>query len=89
MKTFARFKNEIWCFDLAHVDKQAKDNIGVKYLLVHQDLFDGTVGAEGMKTNNSEETFRAILNLITKKNRTKKIWVDKGTKFAAEFKKLC
>ena len=27
--------------------------------------------------------------MITKKNRPKKIWVDKGTKFAGEFKKLC
>ena len=39
MRAFARFKNEIWCMDLAHVDKLAKDNIGVKYLLVRQDLF--------------------------------------------------
>ena len=34
MKAFARFKNEIWCMDLAYVDKLAKDNNGVKYLLV-------------------------------------------------------
>ena len=34
MKAFARFKNEIWCMDLAYVDKLAKDNKGVKYLLV-------------------------------------------------------
>ena len=26
---------------------------------------------------------------ITKENRPKKFWVDKGTKFAGEFKKLC
>ena len=25
MKAFARFKNEIWCMDLAYVDKLAKD----------------------------------------------------------------
>ena len=30
MKAFARFKNEIWCMDLAYVDKLAKDNNGVK-----------------------------------------------------------
>ena len=29
------------------------------------------------------------MTLITKKNRPKKIWVDKGTDFAGEFKKLC
>ena len=27
--------------------------------------------------------------MITKKNRTRKDWVDSGTKFAANFKKLC
>ena len=38
MKAFAGFKNEIWCMDLAYVDKLAKDNDSVKYLLVRQDL---------------------------------------------------
>ena len=46
MKAFASFKNEIWCMDLAYVDKLAKDNNCVKYLLVIQDLFYGTVGAK-------------------------------------------
>ena len=89
MKTFARFKNEIWCMDLAYVDKLAKDNKGVKYLLVNQDLFDRTVDAKGMKTKDSKETVRAFLTIITKTNRPEKIWVDKGTEVAGEFKKLC
>ena len=88
MKTFARSKNEIWCMDLAYVVKLAKDNNGVKYLLVRQDLFDRTVDAKGMKTKGSKETVRLFLTMITKKNRTKKIWVDKGTEFAGEFKKI-
>ena len=56
MRAFARSKNEIWCMDLEFVDKLAKDNNGVKYLLVRQDMFDRTVDAEGMKTNDSKET---------------------------------
>ena len=88
MKAFARFKNENWCMDLAYVDKLAKDNNGVKYLLVRQDLFDRTVDAKGMKSKDSKETVRAILSMITKKS-TQKNWVDKGTVFAGEFKKLC
>ena len=75
--------------DLAYVDKLAKDNNGVKYLLVRQDLFGRTVDAKGMKTKDSKETVRAFLTMITKKNRPKKIRVDKGTEFAGEFKKLC
>ena len=55
MRAFARFKNEIWCMDLAFVDKLAKENNGVKYLLVRQDLFDRTVDAKGLKTKESKE----------------------------------
>ena len=88
MIAFARFKNEIWCMDLAYVDKLAKDNNGVKYLLVHQDLFDKTVDAKGVKSKDSKGTVRSYLSMITKKNRSKTIWVDKGTEFAGEFKKL-
>ena len=88
-KAFARFKNEIWCMDLAYVDKLAKDNDGVKYLLFRQDPFDRTVDAKEMESKDSKETVRAFLSMITKKNRPIQIWVDKGTEFAAEFKKLC
>ena len=73
MKAFARFKNEIWCMDLAYVDKPAKENNGVKYDLVRQELFDRTVDAKGMKTRDSKEIVRAFLTMITKKNRPKKI----------------
>ena len=84
MKAFARFENEIWCLDLAYVDKLAKDNNEVKYLLVR---LDRSVDAQGMKTKDSKVTLRAFLTMITKKNRRKKLWVDKGTEFAGEFKK--
>ena len=75
--------------DLAYVDKLAKDKNGTENLLVRQDLFGRAVGAKGMKTKNSKETVRAFLTMITKKNRPRKDWVDKGTEFAGEFKKLC
>ena len=89
MRAFARFRNEIWCMDLAYVDKLAKENNGVKYLLVRQDLFDRTVNAKGMKTKDSQETVKAFSAMITKRNRPKKIWVDKGTEFDGAFKKFC
>ena len=74
--------------DLQYVKKLAKDNNVVKYLLVRQDLFDRTVDAKGMKSKDSKETVRAFLSIITKKNRPKKIWVDKGTKISGEFEKV-
>ena len=89
MRAFARFRNEIWCMDLAYVDKLAKKKNGVKYLLVRQDFFDRTVNAKRMKTKDSQETVQAFSFIITKKNRPKKIWIDKGTEFAGAFKKFC
>ena len=89
MRGFARFENETWCMDLAYVDKMSKDNNGVKYLLVRQDLFDRTVDATGMKTKDSKDTDKIFSKMITKKNRPKKVWVDQVTDFAGEFKKIC
>ena len=78
MKAFARFKTEIWCMDMAYVDKLAKENNGVKYLLVRQDLFDRTVDAKGMKSKDSKETVREFLTMITKKNPSKIFGLTKG-----------
>ena len=89
MRAFARFKNEIWCMDLAYLDKLAKDNNAVKYLLVRQDLFDRTVDAKGMKTKDSKETVKTFSKMITKKRRPRKVWVDQGTEFAGKFKNFC
>ena len=73
---------------LAYVDKLAKENNGVKFLLVHQDLFDRTVNAKEMKTKDSGETVKAVSSIITKRHRPKKVCVDKGTEFAGAFKKF-
>ena len=89
MRAFARFKGEIWCMDLAHVDNLAKDINGVKYLLVRQDLFDRTVDAKGMKTKDSKETVKTFSKMISKRNRPKELWVEHGREVAGEFKKFC
>ena len=89
MRAFARFRSAIWCMDLAYVDELAKESNGLKYLLVHQDLFDRTVNAKGMKTKGSQETVKAFSSMITKSYRPKKICVDKGTELAGAFKKFC
>ena len=68
MRAFARLKVGIWCMDLAYLDEFAKDNNGVKYLLVRQDLFDRTVDAKGMKTKDSKETVKNFSKTITEKN---------------------
>ena len=59
--------------DLAYVDKLAKDNEGVKCLLVRQDLFDRTVGAKGRKTKDSKETVKTFSKMVTRKKRSKNL----------------
>ena len=43
--------------DLAYVDNLAKDNNGVKFLLVRQDLFDRTVDAKEWKPKIPRKRF--------------------------------
>ena len=68
MKAFARLRNENLRMDFAYVDKLAKENNGVKYLLVRQDLSDGPVNAREMKTKDSQEAVEAYSSLTTKRN---------------------
>ena len=70
MKAFARFRKEIWCMNLAYVDKLAKVNNGVKYLLVRPDLSDRTVDAKRMK-KIARKRLVHLLTMIAKKNRLK------------------
>ena len=41
---------KIWCMNLEYVDKLAKNNNGVRYIPVPQELFDRTKYAKGIKT---------------------------------------
>ena len=42
-----------------------------------------------MKTKDSQEIVKAFSILITKRNRPKRIWIDKGTENAGALKKFC
>ena len=72
--------------DLAYVDKLAKDNDRVKYLLVRHDLFDRTLDAKGMNIKHSKEKDKTFSKMITKNKRPQKTWAGQGTAFAGEFK---
>ena len=53
-KAIAIIKNELWCMIVAYVDELAKDNAGVKFLAVGQDLFDRKVDVRWLKTKPFE-----------------------------------
>ena len=64
--------------DLAFVDKLAKVNNGVKYLLLGHYSFDRTVDAKGMKTKGSKTTVRAFSSMITKRIFPRKSGLTRG-----------
>lgn len=93
-KNFPRLKvlaydiNEIWSADLAYVDKLAKYNDGVKYLLVVVDVLSRYLRVEKLKTKQATETAKAFQRMLRTK-QPQKVWVDKGTEFKSSFNQLC
>ena len=88
LKVIVNDLNEIWSVDLAFVDKFAKYNSGVKYLLVAVDCLSRYPRVEPLKTKYATETAEAFKKMI-KHNQPKKVWVDDGTEFLGAFKALC
>ena len=88
LKVIANDIKEIWSLDLAYVDKLAKYNQGVRYLLVAVDCLSRYLRVEPLKTKYAKETTEAFKKMI-KTKQPKKVWVDKGTEFKGEFEKLC
>ena len=88
LQAFSKNINEIWCMDLAFVDKLASQNNGVKYLLVAVDVFSRFFRGQTMKTRYAKDTLQAFKKMISRKNTPKKLWVDKGTEYGGTFKKF-
>ena len=60
LQAFSKYINEIWCMDLAFVDKLASQNncessVRVKYLLVAVDIFSRFVRNQKMKTKYAKD----------------------------------
>ena len=75
---------EIWCLDLAFMDKLSDTNNGVKYLLVCVDVFSRFVRVQPMKSKYS--TFRKN---VAQKSMPAKVWVDQGSEFSGELRMFC
>ena len=85
---FCQIRKEIWYMDFAYVDKLPKENKGKKLLLVCQVLFVRIVNTKGTKTKDSQETVKTFSYINTKRNRPKKIWVDKGPNLLERLKRF-
>ena len=70
LQAFSKYINEIWCMDLAFVDKLASQNNGVKYLLVAVDTFSRFVRVQTMKTKYAQDTLKAFRKMISRKKHS-------------------
>ena len=88
LKAIAYDINEIWSLDLAHVDKLAKENKDVKYLLVAVDCLSRYLRVDPLKSKYATTTADAFKKMI-RNRRPKKVWVDAGTELKGSFSTLC
>ena len=71
LKAFTRFNTEVWCKGLAYVVKLAKENKGIKFLLVRQNLFKETVDDQGMNGNKkTPKDYSGFFNNVYKTEST-------------------
>ena len=89
LQAFSKYINEIWCMDLAFVEKLASQNKRFKYLLVIVDVFSRFVRVQTMKSKYAKETLQAFKKMISRKNTPEKLWVDKETEYGGPFKNFC
>ena len=70
------------------MDKLSATNNGVKYLLVCVDVFSRFPRVQPMKSMYSTDAVVAFIKMLRKKIMPAKVWVDQGTEFSGEFRKI-
>ena len=85
----AKAINEIWCMDLAHMDKLSAENDSVNYLLVCVDVLSRFVRVQPMKTKHAPSAKQAFLKMMQSGDQPKLVWIDDGKEFEGAFKTFC
>ena len=83
--------NHIWSLDVAYMEKIAKFNDGVKYLLLAVDSLSRKIRVQPLKSKTAlaaKLAFERMVNFETSEFPIK-LWVDEGKEFKGEFKKFC
>jgi hypothetical protein len=81
--------NEIWSMDIAYVDKLAKYNKNVKYLLVAVDVLSRYVRVQPLENKYAATTLQGFKRMLKSGKHPKKIWTDKGSEFKGSFELHC
>ena len=73
LQAFSKYINEIWCLNLAFLDKLASQNNGVKYLLFAVDIISRFFRVQTRKTEYAKDTSQAFRKTISRKNTPEKL----------------
>ena len=89
----ARFINEIWCMNLAQVDKLSSWIPNTKFLMVSVDVFSCFFRVQPMRKQNAETTRAAFIRMCSDQGNNlifpKKLWVNRGKEFLGDFQGFC
>ena len=76
--------DSLWEADLAFVQDVAKENDGVNYLLVINDVFSTFLWVRPMKNKTARSLVQAFDSILNEKRKPEKPRTDKGTEFINE-----
>ena len=77
---YARYIDEIYCLDLAQMDKLSQWNRGINFLLVTVDVFSRFLRVKSLRSKGAEAVEAAFVKMCSKKNKPnfpKKLWLAK------------
>ena len=86
LKAHARYIDEIWCLDLAQMDKLSQWNRGINFLLFTVDVFSRYLRVEPLRRKGAEAVKAAFIKMCSKKSELKfpkKIMVRSRKSFLA------
>ncbi len=82
--------DDIWCIDLAQMDKLAQWNDNVYYLFVAIDIFSRFVRVSVLRNKTSKSPKTTFLKIMqSTRSQPRKIWSDRGKDFEGDFKSFC
>ena len=89
IRVFAKAINDIWCMDLAQMDKLSGDNNSFQHLLISVDVLSRFIRVEPMKNKTAKTAKNALIKMLSNGDQPKKIWTDDGGEFKGAFKTFC
>ena len=92
LNAHARYSDEIWCLDLAQMDKLQQWNRGINFLLVTVDVFSRFLRVEVLRSKGAEAVEAVFIKKCSKNNKLKfpkKLWLDQGKEFLRDMANFC